>query len=1016
MYSYRGSTYKESILEDMLDIFNQELSRIQTVTMRNLKPSNPKFIKNFDKNGKKFCFLQGLNSHLEDKYSELGKLMRQKINGVKLSDTDTVRLTNMAREELRTMMQDRADSILKDWSAKGIIKAAKNIKNAGSTEAQVRENLENFIWNDALAAMNIMELFITDPAYYKDAEDLQKRLAQIHAPGLRGNIYATDFEGERVSDGISRTAYLDDFEGVMSNIIDNVTIVFDRRIANAKSSTERRGLEVLKDSLVRPRTYKDNGEIDDEGGLFYNINVTDAQAYNSPTSYRKKAFIFGKWSKDAEKVYKNVLNKIRGGNYTYNDLKIAFQVLKPFVYSQMKKDSGVPNAPMTKLKSPVQNKNSEYLLILADAILQGENTGKPNLLRAIFEVMEESHFTEDGKYKRNGIDTIQFGSAVKSSLTGTINLNRFINHPNGEALAKAYLKSCLYKSETVDTTRINPETSEMETVPLTRLTNEYNTDFVQEFSYEDYCLQQEVPEHFKEHYQVHGSQLRYIVVSELEDVDANGNEIIYHIGEREVNAKEFKKEYEDTIAENIEESIQELSDILNLNSLSLRDRNVALSKILQKEILSSPRYGVDLYLACSVDESGQFRIPLGDPIQSKRIEQLINSVIKNRVNKQKIAGGPVVQVSNFGTSRQLNIRFKDKVNGGLLMTRSEWEAQGSKESTYKEYVENNQGGIAYFEVFAPIYTNDLFEKFADNEGNIDINVIEQINPDLLKLIGYRIPTEAKYSMAPMKIVGFLPREAGDGIMMPYDITLLTGSDFDVDKMYLMRKEITIATKFNLKEGENMTEAEKDYFENNKEDIGRYLREAINLKGKTTKSERDAIIKDAKAWADIARKRENENYQAKLDEIEQKYSNIDDEVETKRGKKRHKNDVNKQYRRALRVEAYRHQVALQKIDAGEQSRVLNRINRLEERKVRDKISDFLKAFKRTNSQLDDPLMREIRKAYLQYTYKTMEPTSGRTFRNNKIVDMTYEVLTHESSAAEILNPGGFDPEKRMGYLF
>jgi hypothetical protein len=40
------------------------------------------------------------------------------------------------------------------------------------------------------------------------------------------------------------------------------------------------------------------------------------------------------------------------------------------------------------------------------------------------------------------------------------------------------------------------------------------------------------------------------------------------------------------------------------------------------------------------------------------------------------------------------------------------------------------------------------------------------------------PTEDKYSAAPLKIVGFLPREAGDGIMLPNDITLLTGSDFD----------------------------------------------------------------------------------------------------------------------------------------------------------------------------------------------------------------------------------------------
>ena len=88
----------------------------------------------------------------------------------------------------------------------------------------------------------------------------------------------------------------------------------------------------------------------------------------------------------------------------------------------------------------------------------------------------------------------------------------------------------------------------------------------------------------------------------------------------------------------------------------------------------------------------------------------------------------------------------------------------------------------------------MFKYFTDENGNIDIEAIEKTNPDLLKMVGYRIPTEDKYSMFPAKIVGFLPPEAGDGVMLPNDITLLTGSDFDVDKMYLMVKEFDFGRK------------------------------------------------------------------------------------------------------------------------------------------------------------------------------------------------------------------------------
>ena len=197
--------------------------------------------------------------------------------------------------------------------------------------------------------------------------------------------------------------------------------------------------------------------------------------------------------------------------------------------------------------------------------------------------------------------------------------------------------------------------------------------------FEDYCLQQEVPEHFKDHSQAHGSQIRYIIPSDLEEYHSDGvTPVKYSFMDKgvkkELSAEEFKKEYEDNIYQNIQESIQELSQELGLGKFytSIKDRNIALSKILQREILSSPRYGIDLLIACSVDEAtGEFRIPLGDPIQSKRVEQLINSIIKNRINKQKIAGGPIVQVSNFGTSKELNIRFNDK-NGNLLMTKLEY--------------------------------------------------------------------------------------------------------------------------------------------------------------------------------------------------------------------------------------------------------------------------------------------------------------------------------------------------------
>lgn len=907
-YSYRGEGYKNSIVYGLHNMFLQELSRIQTVRMRNMDKKDAGFIKNFDTNGRRFNFLPVLNNYLEntaDKIakrdilrnedntissdnSRLASLLQKKVEGeVALTAEEEAELSKLTDRVIRQHMEDRVQSILNTWENNGILEAAKSIKGIYPSELKddeaadwVRKQVENYLWNDAFASKNILQLTLTDIAFYKDTEDLQKRLAQLHAPGVRGNIYATDYNGNRVSDGKYRTFILQDFDSFKSNIIANIAEIFDRRIAAAPEN-QKAQMMALKESLVG------------KDGKYTKINVTDAQGYSSPSSYRKKAFIFGRWSRQAEDIYQ----KLQKGEYNYTDLETAFQPLKPFVYSKLTKDMGVANAPIHSMEVPFQAKNAEYLLIMADAILKGEKLSRPNLLRAVYRVMEDSEKLNPTK----GIDTVQFESAIKSGLQGKMNIFQFRDMEGGEEAAYTYMMNQIFKEEMGTTGE--------------RVYRNYNTDtFVHEASYEDYCLQQEVPEHFKEHSQAHGSQIRMITPSDLDlyTTDEKGNQVdnFYEWTEpdgthRKVKADEFRKEYEKTIAENIEESINNLAAELHFNSNNKKEQNIALSKILQREIMSSPRYGIDLLQACSIDkETGEFRIPKGDPIQAKRIEQLINSIIKNRVNKQKIAGGPIVQVSNFGTSTQLHIRFNDK-QGNLLPLEEEYVASSHGNIPYKEFVRRNQGGIAYFEVFAPIWSNELFDKFANADGTINVEAINAIDSELLKMVSYRIPTEDKYSCAPMKVIGFMPREAGDAIMLPYELTEIDDSDFDVDKRYVMRKDIPIKTR-------KRSEIEKELF---------------NIASESYKKAHDG--KTNNTWV------------------------------------------------------------------GEQVKMF---------------MDNPQKMKDT-----DKLMKWLYNQYQSIAYYTDAPTSGRTYRDNKIIDMTYAVLTNQTTADKILNPGGFDAPKKMGYM-
>lgn len=75
-------------------------------------------------------------------------------------------------------------------------------------------------------------------------------------------------------------------------------------------------------------------------------------------------------------------------------------------------------------------------------------------------------------------------------------------------------------------------------------------------------------------------------------------------------------------------------------------------------------------------------------------------------------------------------------------------------------------------------------------------------------LGYRIPTQGLSSTASLKVTDVLPESMGDVIVVPNDFTAMTGSDFDIDKLY-------IVTGYYDEEG-NYLECNWDDLENNSE--------------------------------------------------------------------------------------------------------------------------------------------------------------------------------------------------------
>lgn len=665
------------------------------------------------------------------------------------------REANILMEQIKALLTDKATR------GEMELKDAQSISRSLFVKNNAKDALREYYWNSKLATSQIIQLTTTDLAFYKDLEDFQKRYKEVHAPALRLNTKAT-YKGKRIGRDWERTIYLKDDE-IVSSALEDIKTVLDEKVKKGEMT------KMDRDNII----YK-----------FKKVNVADAQAYRSLSSYRAILGMSGQWTDDMEQAYNNFKN----GDWNIKDFNIIWQTKKPYVYTQVNEIAGyhkkqVPlvdkrtgtqvvdengNPRFTEVddidnpiyqKVPVQHKNSEFLLLAMHELIAGP-LGRSGKLRAINEFMED---------KNNQIDVVQFESTTKVGKQGVINLNDKLNMTSEE---KAELDTKLNNGEIskdeydkIIEENTVPVTSYKDTMEILKeatgigFGNE-NPNVVHKVSYEDYGIQTATPEHAIDAVQLVGTQIRKLITADISD------DTIIEVNGKKMTKKEWLDLYNAINTENILQAFADVDEIF-------KDPK-KVEEILLEEIRGNQRYGMDMMRACTLDENNNFNIPLFDPVQSQRVQTLLNSVIKSRITKQKIRGGALIQVSDYGLTDELHIVF---------------EGEGANKR------------IKYLECYMPAYSREFYEPLMDpNTHQLDVT---KLPDDLRKLIGYRVPTEDKYSMAPLYIKGFLPQQNGSAIMLPAEITTLSGSDFDVDKLYIMLPEFRIQ-KY------NMRQAREDY--------------------------------------------------------------------------------------------------------------------------------------------------------------------------------------------------------------
>lgn len=771
-----NGTVEEQVISKLADEVLNEYERMKVVIARyNARKNgtaNHAPIANFDivegksLGGAEFKFFPALNTftitdELAAKYPYLtsGMTFARALNEIATNHNSITRafikdVLAITEAEAFNKFLDEAKGLLGSTDEEGNI-VASPIRKDSTFENDIKE----YFYNNALAYTQMVRMTTTDLTFYKNLNDFQKRYKEVYGMTLR--LYT----GSKYGKARMKMVILKDIIKP-SYVMSAVKAALDARVAAGEMTSI---------------------EADYIASQYKKINVTDAQGWRTLRSYRSILDMAGSWTPEMEEALEN----LERGTFSSKDFNIIWQTLKPFTFTQNAVNSDVEvnvngvNTAYGDIKVPMQIKNSEAILMAIYNTIAASPISNSPTLRALQTWMDA-----------RGVDVVNFESAIKAGLQGPIDLS--------ENAINTYIAEDLKRKEGTSKEGIALTEEEAITGILDSTAfpnNAENFQIIKNIDYEDVGIQSSTTEHLLDHDDDLPSQFKKLIMADLpEDAQFTIPGVKYTAEHPYTTKQELYDLYQSCLTENILDGFR---------SISKEFEDIEkVAELIEKEMKGNARYSDEERMACKlVERDGKkvFNIPLYDPIFGDKIQNLLFSIIKKQVTKQDIKRASVVQASSWGTSGELNIRYKDS-EGALIFNRDEFEGKSrvpksqlsklrevkSKFKTFeaydKQFGDKKARAVAYYEAYLPAYSKSFFNTLIGEDGTLDINKLPE---DLRRVIGMRVPTEDKYSMQPIYIKGFLPTEMGSVVMLPEDITLVVGSDFDVDKVYILLPEFTV---------------------------------------------------------------------------------------------------------------------------------------------------------------------------------------------------------------------------------
>lgn len=247
------------------------------------------------------------------------------------------------------------------------------------------------------------------------------------------------------------------------------------------------------------------------------------------------------------------------------------------------------------------------------------------------------------------------------------------------------------------------------------------------------------------------------------------------------------KEVDDLFFTNNEFDIQKFAKFLN-DELTSRNAN--------KNTIDAITIKVD-----DADGSKHLNVPLAAQSDPHWIESILTSSLNKRIIDVKTPGNAFYQRSVF--AMEGNVISDDEYDKLPAAAKKLINWQTLNEGKQLQFV-NNDGSmdavisIDYFEHIIPEGMSfDQARKWL-----FDNKIIGNRSDVKANTIGYRIPTQAQSSIHALRFVDVLP-VVKDTIILPREFTKVTGSDFDIDKLYLA------SLAYNVKDNKASIEFDKD---------------------------------------------------------------------------------------------------------------------------------------------------------------------------------------------------------------